>query len=329
MNDKIDAVILFVDMNDEEWKDGYNKFVEAHEIPNKYINNDTRFRDYGSLRGVLRSIDTYAPWINNLFLVVQRESQVPKWINRDTVKVVLHEEFIPNEYLPTYNCNTIETHLHFIPGLSEKFIYFNDDTFLNTVVYPEDFFIGNKCVDTIVDIEFEKYFSGNVNEKFYKKLRFNNTKVFNEIYKDKHSIYRTIFNSHGPTPLFKSLCEEIYHKIDMKKHMSPFRTTNNLTQELFTIYELLHRRLILLKNATKKNKSNNNPYTVYSSKTHEKFKDNFINNMSKTYCINDSFKNDFITDDIFIIGEVNKIISIRFPNKSKYEKRKSSIMCNR
>ena len=130
MNDKIDAVILFVDMNDSEWREKYNKYVEEHEIPNKHINNETRFRDYGSLLGVLRSIDLHMSWINNVFLVVQSESQVPEWVNRETVKVVLHEEFIPKEFLPTFNCNTIETHLHLIPNLSEKFIYFNDDMLL-------------------------------------------------------------------------------------------------------------------------------------------------------------------------------------------------------
>lgn len=43
-------------------------------------------------------------------------------------------------HLPTFSSPAIETHLHRIPGLSEKFLYFNDDTMLGSQVWPDDWF---------------------------------------------------------------------------------------------------------------------------------------------------------------------------------------------
>ena len=62
------------------------------------------------------------------------------------IKVVLHEDFIPHEFLPLYNSCTIEMFLHNIPGLGEEFIYFNDDTFVIKPMKETDFFVNGKPV---------------------------------------------------------------------------------------------------------------------------------------------------------------------------------------
>jgi len=54
--------------------------------------------------------------------------------------VVSHEDIFPNKsHLPVFSSPAIEANLHRIPGLSKKFIYFNDDVFLGAKVLPEDF----------------------------------------------------------------------------------------------------------------------------------------------------------------------------------------------
>ena len=41
---------------------------------------------------------------------------------------VTHEEiFVNKSHLPTFSSPAIEAHIHRIPGLSQNFIYFNDD----------------------------------------------------------------------------------------------------------------------------------------------------------------------------------------------------------
>ena len=53
------------------------------------------------------------------------------------------------QYLPTYNSHTIELNLHRIPGLSENFVYFNDDVFLIRPVTPQHFFKNGKPCDML------------------------------------------------------------------------------------------------------------------------------------------------------------------------------------
>jgi hypothetical protein len=92
------------------------------------------------LRYALRSITTHAPWIRNIFIVTN--GQVPAWLDRSApgVKIVTHEELFPDRAcLPTYNSNAIESVLYNIAGLSDNFIYFNDDFFFGRNVTIEDF----------------------------------------------------------------------------------------------------------------------------------------------------------------------------------------------
>lgn len=50
------------------------------------------------------------------------------------------EEFVPEEYLPTFNSLVFEAFLHQIPGLSEHFIYMNDDTIITKPLNSSSFF---------------------------------------------------------------------------------------------------------------------------------------------------------------------------------------------
>ena len=78
--------------------------------------------------------------------MVSHESQVPQWVDKNEVRVVLHKDFIPHDLLPTFNCNPIEMHLHNIEDLSEEYIYFNDDLFPVADSRQEDFYRDGKAV---------------------------------------------------------------------------------------------------------------------------------------------------------------------------------------
>ena len=56
--------------------------------------------------------------------------------------VVVHvqEIFSNKSHLPSFSSPAIESHLHEIPGLSDKFIYLNDDVMFGKDVWPDDFF---------------------------------------------------------------------------------------------------------------------------------------------------------------------------------------------
>lgn len=89
----------------------------------------------------LRSLEKFAPWVRHIFLVTN--GQIPDWLNVDTpyLTVIPHDQIYTNKsHLPTFSSPSIETHLHSIEGLSQHFIYFNDDVMLGNYVYPDDFY---------------------------------------------------------------------------------------------------------------------------------------------------------------------------------------------
>tara|TARA_R110002050_G_scaffold150757_1_gene277697 strand:- start:234 stop:554 length:321 start_codon:yes stop_codon:yes gene_type:complete len=80
------------------------------------------------LRYSLRSIMKFAGWVRHIYIVTN--GQVPSWldVSHPRITVVAHEEiFTDPSDLPTFSSPAIEVHLHRIPGLSNRWIYFNDD----------------------------------------------------------------------------------------------------------------------------------------------------------------------------------------------------------
>lgn len=136
----MDIVITYVDGLDPLWRKDYEQYVGTEMLAK-------RFRDWGTLRYLFRGIEKNIPFAGKVFLLVARESQVPAWIDRTRVNVVLHSDIIPAGSLPLFNASSIEMFLHRIPGLDEEFVYFNDDTFPVLSCAPEDFFVGGKAVN--------------------------------------------------------------------------------------------------------------------------------------------------------------------------------------
>src|SRR5690606_6238916 len=93
----------------------------------------------------LRSIRKFAPWIRTIYLVTDQQCPgflAPKVKSKLGVELVDHKEVFKGyeNVLPTFNSLSIETALYRIPGLSSKFIYFNDDFVLVAPVDKGDFF---------------------------------------------------------------------------------------------------------------------------------------------------------------------------------------------
>ncbi|GAA2083434.1 stealth conserved region 3 domain-containing protein [Pseudolysinimonas kribbensis] len=100
-----------------------------------------RYRQIDELRYAMRSARAYAPWIRRIHLVT--DSTPPAWLDVDhpDVRVVRSADFFEKtEVLPTFNSHAIEAQLHRIPGLSEHFLYSNDDMFFGRPVAPSLFF---------------------------------------------------------------------------------------------------------------------------------------------------------------------------------------------
>lgn len=154
----MDAVITFVDSSDEVWMRNLLKgYMGENGEPNDalatFINNGDTVRynffyDYGTLRYVLRGIEKFMPYTENVFLAVSNIEQVPEYVDTSRVIPVIHKDFIPEKFLPTYNSTTIEMFLNRIPGLGNEFVYFNDDMIpVGRIDYGDLFRDGIPCIN--------------------------------------------------------------------------------------------------------------------------------------------------------------------------------------
>lgn len=134
--EKIDFVVPWVDGGDPEWLKEKAKY--ANDVLSG--NEIERFRDWDQLKYWFRGVEKFAPWVNKVHFITW--GHLPEWLNVEHPKlhVVRHEDYIPKQYLPVFSANPIELNLHHIEGLSEHFVYFNDDFFLIDHVNPTDFF---------------------------------------------------------------------------------------------------------------------------------------------------------------------------------------------
>lgn len=134
--EKIDFVVTWLDSSDPEWQKQY----EYYKTGAKGDKGKARYREMNIFQYWFRAVERYAPWVNKVYLVTN--GKFPNWINEDNPKLVLvkHEDYIPKECLPTFNSCAIELHFHRIKGLSEHFVYFNDDILPNSPITPDYYF---------------------------------------------------------------------------------------------------------------------------------------------------------------------------------------------
>jgi len=104
----------------------------------------TRYENMREIVYAVRSARLYAPWLRNVYVVVADGQDVPPAL-AGSVEVVPHSAIMPREILPTFCSNSIEAFLHRIPGLSEIFLYANDDFFFWKPT-PRTFFVEEGAV---------------------------------------------------------------------------------------------------------------------------------------------------------------------------------------
>lgn len=141
----VDLVYLWVDGKDPAWLEKKRETLErvtGRVLPEAAA--ESRFRDHGELRYSLRSVHRYVPWARKIYIVTDR--QIPDWLNVDEprIRVIDHKELFGDEgTLPTFNSHAIASRLHHIDGLSDNYLYMNDDVMFGRRVSRSHFFHGN------------------------------------------------------------------------------------------------------------------------------------------------------------------------------------------
>jgi len=150
----VDVVIAWVDGDDPAHQKKMIPYLDSGER-DYFGSKRTRFRSVNEIRYCLLSIYTFAPFVRNVYVLTDNQDpmlydDIKKYFPErlSAFRVVDHKEVFRGyeEYLPVFNSRVIETMLWRIDGLSDNFIYFNDDTFLIREVCREDFFINNRPV---------------------------------------------------------------------------------------------------------------------------------------------------------------------------------------
>ena len=141
----IDIVIPWVDGNDPAWQAEKAKFSNSTGD-----NRAIRYRDWDNLQYVFRGIEKFLPWVRTVHFITW--GHLPAWMNPDCPKlhIVNHKDYIPVEYLPTYNSHVLELNMHRIEGLAENFIYTNDDIYFLRPIASTEYFQDGKPVDTAI-----------------------------------------------------------------------------------------------------------------------------------------------------------------------------------
>ncbi len=142
--DAIDIVYLWVDGNDDVWRAKRRTAASQLSVSHldamaQYGNVEGRYRDNEELRYNLRALEKYFPAHGHIYVVT--DAQTPAWLkSSDRLTVVDHQDLIPAQHLPTFDSSNIESYIHRISGLSERYFYLNDDVMFGSSVAEEDWF---------------------------------------------------------------------------------------------------------------------------------------------------------------------------------------------
>ena len=319
MSNKIDFVIPWVDGSDVAWN------AEKSLYSQKKINDgsEVRYRDLDNLKYWFRGVESYAPWVNKIYFITW--GHVPQWLNLNHPKLIIvnHHDFIPEEYLPTFSSHVIELFLHRIQGLSEKFVYFNDDIFIVNTTTEEDFFKNGLPVDLgimDVNVSSDEYFGGAINNSLYIiKKHFSKEDILREgIFKWYNLKYgKMLFKTILLTPwkqltgfyidhltnsylksTFKDVWENEYKRLEYTA-LNKFRDIRDVNQYVFKFWQLASGNFIPGKKIGRNyNLALELPEAI----------DAITDNTNKIVCLNDS-------EEIKDFEETKKIINNSFAEK--------------
>ena len=249
MEEKIDFVITWVDSSDKKWLKDINNYSDEKI-------DACRYRDWEILKYWFRAIEKHTPWVNKVYFITY--GHIPHWLNikNNKLKIVKHEDFIEKKYLPTFNSCVIESNFGNIKDLSEKFVYFNDDMFINDDMEPEEFFINDHPCDKLKlrllwdDNRSGKRIHLNCMKKIYENFKNLDLSKYKKIsIRDILKSIKELPNKatwcfipdHTPTSFLKTTYKEAWNKNkDYFENMCyhRFRTAEDVSQWFFQFWQM-------------------------------------------------------------------------------------------
>lgn len=258
MSAPIDLVIPWVDGNDPVWQAARN---EALQQPTSASN---QYRDWGLMRYWFRGVEQNAPWVRKIHFITW--GHLPPWLNTEHPKlhIVRHEDYLPEQYRPTFSSIPIELNVHRIEGLAEQFIVMNDDLFFLSPLEPEEYFRNGLPCDALTTVPITDRCTNS-----FGHILWNNISVINRHFSpaecaDKHpdkwfsdayteeirqdnraacrwKHFMGFGYEHSANPTLKSMCETVWqtekYLLEASSRLK-FRSSDNVTNWLIRYWQL-------------------------------------------------------------------------------------------
>lgn len=333
MDEKIDFVIPWVDGSDKKWQEELLKHGASHLSENY---NKSQYRDWDILKYWFRGVEMFAPWVNKVYFITW--GHVPEFLNINHPKLVIvkHEDYIPKQYLPTFSSHTIELNLHRIKGLSENFVYFNDDLFIVKPLKKADFIKNglprdSAIIKPIVPARYDAIAS----------LMVNNVGIINQHFNKRQVIRKNLSKWFNPRYGYLNLLN--LNALPWPKFLGFYEQHNATTYNKATFYEVWDQEFEILdltcKNKVRNFKTDVNQWVlknwriakgeflprsyrfskyimVDSKETAIKAARHIESQSHKIICVNDHFQGEGLNESIKVIQEGFESI---FSEKSEFE----------
>lgn len=330
----IDFVVLYVDGSDLVWREKMLRYRGGEQTKAPEV----RYRDYGVFRYWFRAVAENAPWVHKIYVVSDR--QTPEWLNTDDEKIVAvdHSDFIPEKYLPLFNSAAINCNVHRIPGLSDTFVLFDDDTYLNAPVREEDFFVNGLPKYYAGQSLFEQRFLYTFDYMLFASMTAANRSVPREVIR---KTYRTkLFNpvlgagawrnfllalvggtgrvskfedEHLAVPILRTTMEELWQKetrLLEKTSSDRFREIGEVNPYLFRYYDCARGNFIP--------RARWNGFYIPSAHPNEAWEADIREGKNRCICLNDGG----VPQDKLSAAQQRMFAAFeaRYPNKCRFEK---------
>lgn len=330
----IDFVIPWVDGNDVEWQKEKKHYENLIHNNDESVNTPNRYRDWDLLEFWFRGVEEFAPWVRKIHFLTW--GHVPSFLktNHPKLHIVNHHDFMPQDALPTYSSLAIEMCLHKIEGLSEHFVYFNDDMFLTKPVKEDDFFINGLPVDYFEESPYYptgttiyEYWLHNalcvVNRNFNKHVQIKKNLRTWFKFVTKQSFFNTLKAypwdcyigfpiTHLPAPFLKSTWIDLWQHEEpfLKKTVySKFRSPLNVEQDLFRFWQFAK--------CTFENAPRKGAFFEIKEKNINRICQAIREQQYKEICINDDCEEEFFNN---CRQKIHDSFDFILPRKSSYER---------
>ena len=347
MKSGIDIIIPWVDGNDPEWQRELQQTKEkikgrtgqdGTDGIQELANTNIRYESWDNLQYIFRGIEKFMPWADRVFLVTW--GHLPEFINpsHPKLRIVRHSDYIPEEYLPTFNSNVIELNYHRIDELGENFILFNDDCFPLRPIPASYYFINGVPCDEAVESPIMPVDIGAIS-KYASHLKANNILLINQHFNKREvqeknwdkwyfegygellernrglhfwNNFAGFHDFHMPVPLKKSTLRHLWEiepeELDRASH-NRFRDSSDLSQCLVRYWQLCTGDFI-------PQKSEGIPYVV-TRDNYEEVAGSIRGTVSQMVCLSE----DCTPEEFATIKEaINQALADVLPDKCSFEK---------